>query len=57
LILKDKYNQIDQTKLDNIVNQTKQARMLQGVHYPSDCDASLIFSTTLFNKLKGIFNE
>jgi hypothetical protein len=57
LILKDRYNHIDQTKLDNIVNQTKLARMLQGVHYPSDCDASLIFSTALFNKLKGIFNE
>lgn len=57
LILKDKYSQIDQAKLDNIVNQTKKARMLQGVHYPSDCDASLIFSTSLFNQLKGIFNE
>lgn len=57
LILKDKYNQIDQSKLDNIVNQTTKARMLQGVHYQSDCDASLIFSTFLFNKLKGIFNE
>lgn len=57
LILKDKYNQIDQSRLDNIVNQTTKARMLQGVHYPSDCDASLIFSTFLFNQLKGIFNE
>jgi len=57
LILKDRYNQIDQSKLDNIVNQTTKARMLQGVHYPSDCDASLIFSTCLFNQLKGIFNE
>lgn len=53
LILKEKYNQIDQNKLDNIVNQTAQARLLQGVHYPSDNEASLILSTFLFNKLKG----
>lgn len=57
LILKNKYDQIDQAKLDNIVNIVTKARILQGVHYPSDCAASLVFSTTLFNKLKGIFNE
>ena len=57
LILKDKYNQIDNNKLDNVVNQTAKARMLQGVHYPSDNMASLTFSTTIFNKLKGIINE
>jgi hypothetical protein len=53
LILKEKYNQIDQNKLDNIVNQTASARLLQGVHYPSDNEASLILTTFLFNKLKG----
>lgn len=55
LILKNKYNQIDQYKLDNIVNQTAKARMLQGVHYPSDNEASMVFSTYLFNKLKRVF--
>jgi hypothetical protein len=53
LILKNRYNQIDQSKLDNIVNQTATARLLQGVHYPSDNKASLILATFLFNKLKG----
>jgi hypothetical protein len=55
LILKDRYSQIDQTKLDNIVNIVKRARMLQGVHYPSDCDASLLFTTVLFNETQGSF--
>jgi len=55
LFLKNKYDQIDKFKLDTIVNQTTQARILQGVHYPSDCEASLILSTILFNKLQGIF--
>lgn len=54
LILKSKYPQIDQNKLDNIVNNTARARMLQGVHYPSDNKASLVFSTALFNYLTGI---
>ena len=53
LIVKQKYNQIDQNKLDNIVDTTAKARLLQGVHYPSDNAASLILSTFLFNKLKG----
>jgi hypothetical protein len=54
LILKSKHPQIDQNKLDNIVNTTAKARMLQGVHYPSDNQASLVFSTALFNYLTGI---
>lgn len=54
LIIKSKYPQIDQNKLDNIVNNTAKARMLQGVHYPSDNKASLVFSTALFNYLTGI---
>jgi len=55
LILKNQYDQIDQTKLDNIVNTVTEARMLQGVHYPSDCEASLVFASTLFRQLKGFF--
>lgn len=54
LILKSKYSQIDQNKLDNIVNTTAKARMLQGVHYSSDNKSSLVFSTILFNYLTGI---
>jgi hypothetical protein len=49
LILEKEYPQIDQNKLNNLVNQTARARVLQGVHYPSDNNASLIFSTKLFN--------
>jgi hypothetical protein len=52
LILKQEYPQIDQNKLNNLVNQTAKARILQGVHYPSDNNASIIFSNKLFNILK-----
>lgn len=50
-ILKNIYPQIDQKELDNIVLETAKARIIQGVHYPSDNKASLIFSKYIFNKL------
>jgi hypothetical protein len=45
------YPQIKQTELDNIVLQTARARVMQGVHYPTDNKASLIFSNFLFDSL------
>jgi hypothetical protein len=54
LVLKNKYPQIDQIKLNNIVDNTAKARLLQGVHYPSDNEASIIFANFMFNKLKEI---
>jgi membrane-associated phospholipid phosphatase len=45
------YPQIRINQLDNIVTTTAKARIMQGVHYPSDNKASLIFSDTIFNKL------
>lgn len=50
-ILKDIYPQIDQKKLENIVLETARARVMQGVHYPSDNKASLIFTKFIFDKL------
>jgi hypothetical protein len=52
MILKDLFPEIDQKKLTNIVSQTAKARVLQGVHFPTDNKASLIFSNTLFNYLQ-----
>lgn len=51
-ILKHHYANIDQRKLDILVNNTAKARVLQGVHYPSDNKASIILTKLLFNKLK-----
>jgi len=50
-ILKDLFPRISQTELDNIVLETARARVLQGVHYPTDNKASLLFSKNIFNKL------
>lgn len=50
-ILKDMYPQIDSKQLNNIVLSVAEARVKQGVHYPSDNKASLIFSKFIFNKL------
>jgi len=50
-ILKDYYPQLNKTKLTNIVLETAEARVLQGVHYPSDNKASIIFSNFLFKYL------
>jgi hypothetical protein len=51
-IIKDKYPKINRQKLDNIVNLTAKARVLQGVHFPSDNKASIKFSNYVYNKLK-----
>jgi|APGre2960657404_1045060.scaffolds.fasta_scaffold00446_16 hypothetical protein len=50
-ILKDMYPQISGQKLDNIVNKTATSRVQQGVHYPSDNQASIIFSNYIFRVL------
>lgn len=50
-ILKDYYPQLNKKILTNIVLETAEARVLQGVHYPTDNRASLIFSNFLFNYL------
>lgn len=52
LILKHVYPVIDQRKLDILVNNTTKARVLQGVHFPSDNKASIKLIKFLFNKLK-----
>lgn len=39
------------TELDNIVLETAKARILQGVHYPSDCIAAIDLTNYLFKKL------
>lgn len=51
-ILKYYYPNIDQRQLDILVNNTARARILQGVHYPSDNKASIVLTKFLFNKLK-----
>jgi membrane-associated phospholipid phosphatase len=38
-------------ELDQIVNRSAYARVLQGVHYPSDNLASIIFTDFVFHKL------
>jgi hypothetical protein len=38
-------------ELDQIVNRSAYARVLQGVHYPSDNSASIIFTDFIFHKL------
>lgn len=57
LILKDMYPRIDTFKLDSLVKQTARARVLQGVHYPSDNYASIIFSNYVFQNLKKYFRK
>jgi hypothetical protein len=61
LILKNAYPQIDNKELDNIVLETARARVIQGVHYPTDNKASLIFSKYIFDqlnpKLKKYYND
>jgi len=51
-ILKHHYPVLDQRKLDILVNNTAKARVLQGVHYPSDNKASILLTKFLFDKLK-----
>lgn len=50
-ILKDMYPKIDNKKFDNIVMLVAEARVKQGVHFPTDNKASIIFSKFIFNKL------
>lgn len=56
-IIKDFYPEVNQSKLDKIVNDTAKARVMQGVHYPSDNNASLIFSKFIFDKLHSILKR
>ena len=51
-IIKHNYPEVDQKKLDSLVKDTGKARILQGVHYPSDNDASIKLTKFLFYKLK-----
>lgn len=51
-VLQHHYAIIDPRKLDILVNNTAKARVLQGVHFPSDNKASLELTKFLFNKLK-----
>jgi hypothetical protein len=46
------YPTVDKQKLDSLVKDTGKARILQGVHYPSDNLASIKLTKFLFNKLK-----
>lgn len=50
-ILKDMYSELNMKELDSIVKSVADARIAQGVHYPSDNEASLIFSQKIFNNL------
>jgi hypothetical protein len=50
-IFKDLFPQINQKELDHIVLETARARIMQGVHYPTDNKASIVFANFLFNKL------
>lgn len=50
-ILKNIYPQIDKKLLDDIVLDTAKARVMQGVHYPSDNKASIVFTKKVFNIL------
>jgi hypothetical protein len=56
-ILKSIYPQIDSKSLTNIVYTVAQARVMQGVHYPSDNRASLIFADVMFAKLNKILER
>lgn len=51
-IINHHYPEVDKKKLDALVKNTAKARVLQGVHYPSDNDASIKLTKFLFNKLK-----
>jgi hypothetical protein len=56
LVIKDTYPQISYGKLNKIVDQTAKARIMQGVHYPSDNRASLQLMQVLFDKLQPRLN-
>ena len=50
-ILKHHYPQIENKILDNIVYDTARARVMMGVHFPSDNQASIFLSNYLFKNL------
>ena len=50
-ILHDMFPQISFVELDSIVKKTGFARVVQGVHFPSDNEASIIFTNYLFKAL------
>jgi hypothetical protein len=50
-IIQDLFPKVKQKELDYIVLETARARVLQGVHYPTDNQASLKFSNYVFSKL------
>jgi membrane-associated phospholipid phosphatase len=56
-IIRDLYPQVNTSQLDKVVTDTAKARMMQGVHYPSDNQASIIFSKFVFNKLNAILKK
>jgi hypothetical protein len=60
-ILKDLFPQIKSKELDHIVLETARARILQGVHFPSDNKAAIVFSNYIFtnlnSKLRKYYND
>ena len=50
-ILKHTYPQIENRILDSIVYDTAKARVIQGAHFPSDNEASILLSNYLFKNL------
>lgn len=52
-IVKSLFPKVNYKELDYIVSETARARVLQGVHYPSDNKASITFSQYMFDKLNS----
>ena len=52
-ILKHHYPQIEQKKLDNLVYDTARARVMMGVHFPSDNQAGILFADYVFKNLRS----
>ena len=50
-ILKHHYPQIENKILDNIVYDTARARVMMGVHFPSDNQASMLLANYVFKNL------
>lgn len=50
-ILKHHYPQIENKILDNIVYDTARARVMMGVHFPSDNQAGILFANYVFKNL------
>lgn len=56
-IVHDTYPKVKISQLTNIVLQTAKARVMQGVHFPTDNKASLIFGNYVFKKLHPKLKE